>query len=130
APREPTPVAASFAKTWDAAIDAFAARNIPIRSVERASGFIAAEPAIATDDANADCGSSVIGERLSPERAVYNVIVRGDSTRSTVRVTARWTAVYGEGRDALVEECSTTGRWEAELEAQIKARAEREAAGY
>jgi hypothetical protein len=42
--REQTAVAASFGRTWDAVIDHFAERNISIRTMERSSGFIAAEP--------------------------------------------------------------------------------------
>lgn len=43
-PRSAMPVSASFGKTWDAVIDVFAVKNIPIRTLERVSGLIAAEP--------------------------------------------------------------------------------------
>ncbi|MGH9897071.1 MAG: hypothetical protein ACREA0_34765, partial [bacterium] len=42
-PRDATEVTASFGRTWDAVIDEFADRNIPIRTIERASGLIATE---------------------------------------------------------------------------------------
>jgi hypothetical protein len=122
--RAPTPVAASFGRTWDAAIDAFAARNIPIRAIDRASGFIVADATATPEDtAYADCGM-YMGFPVDPTGAVYNVVVRGDSTRSSVRVTVRWEAATGVGASTTDKECSTKGRWEAEVEAQIKARAE------
>jgi len=36
-------VTSSFGRAWDAVIDVFAEANTPIRTMERASGFIAAE---------------------------------------------------------------------------------------
>src|SRR5438132_5697412 len=57
-PRSPTYVAASFAKTWDAVIDVFAERNIPLRTLDRSSGFAATDELGADGSARwADCGS-------------------------------------------------------------------------
>jgi hypothetical protein len=50
----------------------------------------------------------------------YNVLVHGDSSTSTVLVTARWIVVDGRGSAV----CSTRGKWELQLEQLIKARAE------
>lgn len=126
--RAPTAVHASMGKTWNAVIDLFADRNIPIRTIDRSSGFIATDAlAVAQDSAAAtwaNCGMTNVD--LAPGRAVYNVVVRGDSVASTVRVTVTWsTFVSIQGRTDSWEECVTTGKWESDAEANIKDRAER-----
>lgn len=129
APREATAVNASAGRTWDAVIDAFAARNIPIRNMERASGFVSTDMlgTVRTDTAYADCGKAM-GMVIPPARATYNVLVRGDSSRSTVRVTVRW--MFGGNAAGLssnaspITECSSKGVWETAFEQQVKARAE------
>jgi hypothetical protein len=124
APRQPTQVSASEGKTWDAVIELFAERTIPIRTMERASGFIATEVLLVNDPDRryADCGSRAAGYVVpEADKASYNVLVRGDSTASTVRVTARFIARGDPIDDAA---CSTTGRWEEEMEGDIKAVAE------
>ena len=127
--RPATEVAASFGRTWDAVIDGFAARNIPIQTLERASGFIAAEP-LQVSDADttmADCGRYE-GATLLAGRAYYNVRVLGDSTRSSVRVTVRWTNLGPSGAGLTQLPCVSTGSWESAFEGSIKERAERAAA--
>lgn len=116
--RAPMKVAASFDKTWNAVVDVFADRNIPIRTIDRSSGFIATEPLGVSEDEGpdwADCGSGEGGE-VSPVRAIYNVRVRGDSSATTVRVTVRWSSAE--------RECVTRGVWEGDAERNIAARAE------
>jgi hypothetical protein len=124
-PRDGTDVRASFARTWDSVIDEFADRNIPIATIERASGLIATEQLSVGSEARgeADCGR-LNGRRLLPTHAIYNVLVRGDSSGSTVKATMRWTRVTNEG----AETCATLQRWEAALEDRVKQRAERPAA--
>lgn len=117
--RAATPVNASTGKTWDAVIDVFAERNIPIRNMERASGFIAAEPELVSQkdgQAWADCGGA-LGVRLGAQRATYNVLVRGDSSHATVRATVLWERTGNQG-------CTTRGVWERDFESLVKARAE------
>lgn len=122
-PREATPVNASMGKTWDAVIDLFATRIIPIRTIERVSGIIAVD-LLTVDSANglkwADCGR--FGRRqISPNTAISNVLVRGDSASSTVRTTVRWS------RRSLKEgdlECTSRYVWERALEQEVKERAE------
>ncbi len=124
APREATEVQASMGHTWDAVIDIFAERNIPIRTIERVSGLIVTDPVSLSPGLGqdwADCGT-VNNTPTSPEYAAYNVLVRGDTVRSTVKVTARWT--YGAGDGASNGECATTHVWEKNLEAEITRRAE------
>jgi hypothetical protein len=134
-PRAVTEVPASFGKTWDAVIDVFAEENIPIQTMERASGFIAAAhrlsvPAAkeyeATGHPFADCGKE--NDRfVMPQSGTYNVVVRGDSARSTVRVTATYTgapiSADTTGPIASRWACSSRGEWEAAFESDVRARA-------
>ncbi len=109
---------------WDAVIDIFAERNIPIRTIERVSGLIVTDPVELSPGLGqewADCGT-INESPLSPEYAAYNVLVRGDTIRSTIKVTARWT--YGARGGTSEEECTTTHVYEQNLEAEITRRAE------
>jgi hypothetical protein len=131
APRSGTSVQASFGKTWDATIDQFAERNIQIKTLDRASGLIVAEPQHVAEGQTdlADCGK-FFGVALNPTDATWNVLVRGDSTRASVKATVRFVHV-GEAGSVLatrtksdVLECSSKGTWETSLETTIKERAE------
>ena len=118
APRGATEVDAPFGRTWDAVVGAFADLNIPIHTLDRASGYVATEelsiPRELLQEARswAQCGSGY----GPPDHAVYNVLVRGDSSRSTVRVTVRWMNTQ--------QACATTQVWEQCRESEIKSRAE------
>lgn len=118
---EPTPVNASFGRTWDTVIDLFAEDNIAISTLDRASGFIVAERALATkaDSAFADCGFAIMNQRFTPGSAKYNIVVRGDSGKSTVRTNVRWTE-----SPSGAYPCHTTGKWERMVQERIKTRAE------
>lgn len=121
-PSESTNVRASFGQTWDAVIDEFADRNIPIRTIERASGLVATEQLTVPDNAagDADCGRVGTNPPRAPTHAIYNVLVRGDSVRSTVKVTMRW--MYIAEKSSI--ECSTRRRWEHAFEETARLRAE------
>jgi len=123
APHEATQVGASFGQTWDAVVDEFADRNIPIRTIERASGLIATEQlTVSTDEsANADCGHYDNYPPLEPTHAIYNVLVRGDSVKSTIKVSMRWMHVDKE----TSVDCSTRHKWERAFEEMARLRAER-----
>jgi predicted small secreted protein len=117
-------VDASFGRTWDAVIDAFAERGISIETLDRSSGLIV--PAGRTYAPGrdrkesltyADCGISRTLGPVMPATVKYNVVVRGDSVRSVVQVRAFYRTI-----DA--NECSTRGLYETEVEAAIKRRAE------
>lgn len=116
-------------RLWLAVIDFFADRNIPIRTLDRVSGFIATEPLSVRDskaEGWADCGSTDNGP-LSPTGATYNVRVRGDSVRSTVQITVRWTGYFEDAmvaRNSRPVDCVTLNSWEADAETIIKTRAE------
>jgi hypothetical protein len=122
APRDATQVSASAGQTWDAVVDLFAARNIPIRTIERASGFVATDELSVGAEGRkwADCGK-LNSMRLGPERAIYNVLVRGDSATSSVKATVRWT--YSAAKLGTIE-CSTSHAWEEGFEAEVKTHVE------
>ena len=131
--RNGTTVQASFGKTWESVIDVFGERNISIKTLDRASGLIAAEPmTVGTkDETLADCGKDWAGTVMYPTNATWNVLVRGDSTRSTIKANVRFIRV-GSARgfgntNQVTEDCSTRGAWETAFEAQIKERAEKKA---
>jgi hypothetical protein len=138
-PREATHVNASVGRTWDAVVNQFAARSIPVRTIERASGLIVTEQLSVGREGYrwADCGQSGGGgsdnqkpplpvswsdpavnspENLGPTHATYNVLVRGDSLESIVKATVRWI------RNS--KECATNHSWERTLELEVKQNAE------
>jgi hypothetical protein len=122
APRDATQVRASAGETWDAVVDLLAARNIPIRTSERAFGFVATEdlPVGAEGRTWADCGT-LNSVHVGPEHAIYNVLVRGDSASSSVKATVRWT--YMAAKQGMIE-CSTSHAWEEGFETEVRAHAE------
>jgi hypothetical protein len=121
-PRDATVVDASMGRTWDTVIDLFAARTIPIRTIERASGLIVTDQLRVGSEGHewADCGKTS-RVHYRPNYATYNVLVRGDSVRSSVKTTVRW--VYSDLKEKVIE-CSTSHVWERALEAEVKTRAE------
>ncbi len=122
-----TNVQGSFGRTWDAVIDVFGERNIPIKQMERASGFIATDNlALGREDQRSAKFWATCERRLPPTHAVYNVIVRGDSTNTTVKVNVKWERTVG--RQIQGTSCESTRAWEICAEDDIKARAERQPA--
>jgi hypothetical protein len=127
--REPKQVEASFNRTWNAVLERFAEDRIPIRTLAKASGFVVTEqmpvPHSMNEEADwADCGTAPFVGRLYPTAASYNILVRGDSTRATIKASVRWTTPVGSEEYTADRECTTTGNWEAALEEGIAARAE------
>jgi hypothetical protein len=123
-PRDASHVDASMGATWDAVIDLFATRNIPIRTIERASGLIVTDPLRVGEEGSAWANCGVLNGRvLGPTRATYNVLVRGDSAAATVRTTVLWIRTHENDEPV---ECTSSYIWERGLETDVKARAERQ----
>jgi len=126
----PAPIAAGFNQTWNAVMDVLSDENIPVKTLDKASGYLMAEVAgvgAGDEEKYADCGNSFLnalamqggGQMISR----YNILVRGDSVASTVKVTA--TFVSGGGTsDANAKRCASKGILEKQLQTDVKARAE------
>jgi hypothetical protein len=117
-PRPLSPVAAPFATTWNALVDVFAERNIPIKTIDRSSGLLIAELAsvpLSMEGKYFSCGT--LAALLSdPITAAYNITVRGDSTTSQIRAAVSWR----KGS----KDCPSKGVFEDAIEGDVKARAE------
>jgi hypothetical protein len=122
AARSDTPVNASFGATWDAVVDYFARSSIPVKTIDRSSGLIAAEATQLAGDNSpyAVCSNGFI--KFAPVGGSFNALIRGDSTRSTVRVTTTW--MYPTTPGAMTVRCVTTDAWEKQFESAIKTKAE------
>jgi hypothetical protein len=128
APRPPAPISASVARTWDAVIDQLGEQAIPLRSMEKASGFIATQTiamqGVTTEPTKwADCGTFA-SFHFAPTAVEYTILVRGDSTRASVRSSARYLLVKNDGTSAGPTECVSNGVFEASFEESVKRRAE------
>jgi hypothetical protein len=128
-PHSAMQVEAPIEKTWDAVIDVFASKNIPIKTLDHSSGFIVAEEMRVPppekrgeESPYADCGS-VNRILRAPTRANYNIRVKGDSAHSSVQVTVFWKDLLDMKTLAAID-CSTKGVWETDAETEIKKRAE------
>lgn len=147
--RSPSVIAAPFDSTWGAVISWFAERNIPIRTIEKASGIVVAEPSQfdirnreAILDAKgkqrretsgagqlmfgpplyADCGQIAGLPPIDPSSAVFNVRVTGDAKSSTFQVNVRFAGTQFSDPKSAAAQCVSTGRWESEIEAFVRAR--------
>ncbi|MDB4891464.1 MAG: hypothetical protein JWL61_3319 [Gemmatimonadetes bacterium] len=128
APRPPASISASIARTWDAVIDQLGQQDIPLRSVERASGFIATQTiamqGVTTEPTKwADCGTFA-SFHFAPTAVEYTILVRGDSSSASVRSSARYLLVKNDGTSAAPTECVSNGAFEASFDASVKRRAE------
>lgn len=123
APIAPEGINASVGKTWNAVIDVLSDGNIPVKTLDKSSGYVMAEVAsvgILEEDKLADCGGFMTSLGSSgPMIARYNIVVRGDSTTSTVKVTARFMKTGDIGKD-----CPSKNTFEAKFQSDVKARAE------
>jgi hypothetical protein len=137
--RKPTQVYASFGKTWGAAVDYFEQSGRSVDTTDRSSGIVRADATTMPADRShfGLCGNSVVepywrgkygGWALTRNYegpsvgAPFIAIVHGDSTRTTVSVTAEWIDAHGKQI-----KCSASSKtsWEQQSEAAIKTRAER-----
>lgn len=127
-PQQAVVVYASFDATWDAVIELFSQQNVPIKTIDRSSGLIATDDMVVSGDQArdwADCGSNA-GAKVTADHAVYNVLVRGDSTQCTVRVTAAWSAYFKEiwSGQWINRSCVSSHKWESAMQQDAKVLAE------
>lgn len=122
------PIQASREKTWNAVIDVLAERNISVKTLDKASGFVSAEGAVVSSSDIAQlttCGGfmEAMADMNGAHNGVarYNILVRGDSAASSVKVTAQFTKGTGGGN---AKNCDSNGKFEAGLQSAIKSHAE------
>jgi hypothetical protein len=117
-PRVGTPVAASFSQTWDSAVQVLVEEKARFQTIERPNGLIVLEPDLITADADmvADCGGA-----SKATQGAGRIVVRGNSTKSSVTVTFRFLRIDGK---RVVGECATRGAAESVLESLIRVKAE------
>ena len=146
--RQATAIAAPFDSTWSAVITFFAENNIPIRTIEKASGIIVAEPSrfamqnrtpllgsngkqkrdlggmkLQSPPIYADCGVTKGLPPADPATAIYNVRVQGDGARSSVQVNVKYTGFQANNPGTGDAICVSTGKFETDLESFVKRRA-------
>jgi hypothetical protein len=121
-PRPEAPISASFGRTWDAAVAAFAARKIAVNSDRRGGVMMSIGLSVADNDSSwTSCGTAGVNQRvMRPEIVRYKFMVKGDSTKSTMKAEA----LFGSDAGLLVAQCPSKGTWEAAFEAEVKSRAE------
>lgn len=124
APRDPTRVDATFDQTWSEAVAVLAERNIPIATIDKASGLIASERVtLATASPEwTNCGRA--GEMvLTADYARFTILVRTvDQHTSSIHLTANFE--YDAPPAYGIVTCISRGVWEAEAEAAVKKAAE------
>lgn len=122
---EPASAPTSVGRLWDTVVDFLTTSSTPIKTIDRASGVIVTEP-MAINDAQgqkyADCGKGGLGTSWIANRVSYNVRALGDSSRSTLRLTASFRQV---GPGAGLFECTSKGVLESEIASALVERAGR-----
>jgi len=123
--RGPMPVNASFDRTWDAAIDAFAHWNVPVQNRDKKAGTLSSFGVVVTgaDSTWADCGRTQGGDAGRPQLPQvgrYVGTVKGDSVSSSIFVETLWMS----GTGMVIKECISRGVWETQFEQEVKSKAE------
>jgi hypothetical protein len=119
-------IAAPVDETWASALDQLAEQGIAIRTVDRNAGFIATEtiglPLFSKDPgAWADCGTFA-SFRYAPTVVDYTIFVRGSSTTSSMKTSARYRLL--KSADEVPTDCVSTGAFERSFDVSTKQRAE------
>ncbi len=129
ADRSPRSVAASFDRTWDAAVDVFAANGLSVVTANKASGVLASGVSVYSkenpDSTLADCGTEYPKtpewrKPLAVLNGRVNVVIRSDREGSTVLARAFFNSSITPGE---IIECPSRGTLEARIEQAIANRA-------
>jgi hypothetical protein len=116
---------AGFERVWQATVRTFAEDAIPIKTIDKESGVIVSGPITGKIGAHLDCGRvrTFLWEDVvsGSGQGTFNVLVKGDTTVSRVRVNAYWTTLYasrdlaGRAVFELPIECASFGVLETGL---------------
>lgn len=124
-PLAPAGVSAGVDKTWNAVIDILSEKKIAIKTLDKSSGYVLAEvPSVGYEEGRAlgkklaDCGGFMLTWGSGPVAARYSIVVRGDSTESSVKVAGKFTT----GNPPI--DCTSTNAFEAKFQSEVKERAE------
>lgn len=115
-PLQTVTVNAPFDRTWNAVIDIFTTSDLPIATIDKSSGLIAASSlGIGMTDGNnwASC-PGIIGPPAS--RGTFNVVVRQGVMGTDVRVTASFSNQHAP--------CRSKGVFERWIQTRVKEAAE------
>ena len=106
---------------WERAVEWFAARNMPIKTIEKDSGIIASERLYGQIGAQgqmgdwADCGKGAL-EVPVRQKVDLNVFVRSVGTGSTATVNTNFSETRRDINDAMRDvDCNSTGKLEADI---------------
>jgi uncharacterized lipoprotein len=125
----PAPIKAGFNQTWNSVVDILSEKNIPVKTLDKSSGYVMAEitgVSVGSEKGFADCGHTTMaslllgGGEIGTVIARYNILVRGDSAASQVKVTATF-VMDNKGHQTT---CSSLGTFESQFQGDVKARAE------
>lgn len=100
-------------KVWERVIEVFATENIQVKTIEKASGLIAAEPA-SFDPSFADCGAEALAIVVG-KTAVMNVFVRPASGGTQVTVNTKFQERRNYDRNFWTVDCFSTGVLEKQI---------------
>ena len=101
-----------FDPVWSAVIQFFATNSIAIKTIEKASGIIYAEPQI-FPMSWVDCGKPYLLEIFKEPESSFNVLVKNEDGEIFVQITANFqTQVFVSGRFQEYRSCYSTGIFE------------------
>ncbi len=104
-----------FDAVWSAVIKFFATNNIPIKTIEKDSGIIYAEPQIFPEEW-IDCGKPYMLEVFGETEGSFNVFVNEDENDVSVQITTAFSVSVWIGNDFKENRiCYSTGAFEKSL---------------
>jgi hypothetical protein len=115
-PSGPIAIDASAGRVWDAVVAMAAMQSITAATIDRSSGLYQTKP-VDFESVGLIVAKDCPGSTFGASYGKLTILVRGDSTRSTVELSALF---VGRGSGL----CTSTGRWERAAWREIKARAE------
>lgn len=113
---------AGFETVWTALVSSLAERNVPIKTIDKASGIVVTEEmAVRNGDNNyCDCGGNGIATE-DRRAASYNVYVKRVTDEiCSVRVNARFYSIVSFGSTASRKECVSTGQIEGSILSRLR----------
>lgn len=119
----PVPVEASrsyampYDEVWGRVVEVLASANIQIKTIEKESGVIYAEPAQA-NPAFADCGADIFSVTVA-RPATLNIVVRPADSGTVVTVNTSFRKVRSFDNTPYTAACHSTGLLETTILAAI-----------